>query len=87
MTLRSYAHYSLVRLPALVNYWSRLKHDYDKIYKVNYVGTKNVIEACRTASVKKLIYSSTASMFVTAGTGHSLRAHAAEAESRLGGVG
>jgi nucleoside-diphosphate-sugar epimerase len=54
-----------------------LKHDYDKIYKVNYVGTKNVIEACRTASVKKLIYSSTASMFVTAGTGHSLRAHAA----------
>jgi nucleoside-diphosphate-sugar epimerase len=53
---------------ALVNYWSRLKHDYDKIYKVNYVGTKNVIEACRTASVKKLIYSSTASMFVTAET-------------------
>jgi sterol-4alpha-carboxylate 3-dehydrogenase (decarboxylating) len=53
---------------ALLNYWSRLSHDYEKIHKINYVGTKNVIEACRTAGVKKLLYTSTASMFVTAET-------------------
>jgi nucleoside-diphosphate-sugar epimerase len=49
---------------ALVNYWSRLSLDKDKIYNVNYIGTKNVVELCQEAGVKQLVHTSTASLFV-----------------------
>ena len=53
---------------AMLNYWSRLQHDFDLVNKVNYVGTKNIIEACHKTGVKKLLFPSSASIFVTSGT-------------------
>jgi nucleoside-diphosphate-sugar epimerase len=52
----------------MLNYWSRLQHDFDLVNKVNYVGTKNVISACHKTGVKKLLFPSSATIFVTAGT-------------------
>jgi nucleoside-diphosphate-sugar epimerase len=53
---------------AMLNYWSRLQHDFELVNKVNYVGTKNIIEACHKTGVKKLLFPSSASIFVTSGT-------------------
>jgi nucleoside-diphosphate-sugar epimerase len=43
---------------ALVDYWSRLAFQRPLLYKVNYQGTQNVIDACIAKGVSKLIFTS-----------------------------
>jgi 2-alkyl-3-oxoalkanoate reductase len=43
--------------------------DYDEYYKANYIGTENVIKACREYGINRLIYTSTPSV-VFSGHGH-----------------
>jgi len=43
---------------AVINFWSRLQHDYQQSYDVNFEGTKNVLQAAMECGVKQLIYTS-----------------------------
>jgi len=50
----------------LVDYSSRLPWQYDRSFQINTVGTRNVVDACLAAHVRKLIYTSSSSVVLSA---------------------
>eukprot|EP00732_Lithocolla_globosa_P001892 Lithocolla_globosa_v1_NODE_1080_length_2888_cov_52.579245.p2 type:complete len:431 gc:universal NODE_1080_length_2888_cov_52.579245:1466-174(-) len=49
-------------IAALVDFWSQYPFERQRLYNVNVVGTRNVIEACKKNKVKKLIDLSSATV-------------------------
>jgi len=50
----------------LAGYINISSHDIDKMYKVNYQGTMNIVDACITNKVKKLLYASSVHAIIPA---------------------
>jgi sterol-4alpha-carboxylate 3-dehydrogenase (decarboxylating) len=55
---------TVIHTAASVNYWADLPFEYGPIHAVNVVGTENVIDACRAASVRQLMHTSSVSVVV-----------------------
>jgi len=49
---------------ALVDYWSRLDFQYEKIYRVNFKGSQCVADACVAKKVRRLCYTSSGSVIL-----------------------
>lgn len=49
---------------AVVDFWSRLPHERERVMSINVEGTRNVIKACMAAGVNKFVFASSATLCV-----------------------